>query len=350
MSKSQVAKAPTVSVIIPAYRASADIADALASVFAQTFVSYEVIVIDDGSPDAVDLKAAMEPYRSRLYCIEQPNRGPGAARNAGIRASRGKLIAFLDADDRWAPQFLARQIAFLEGTESCAMVYCDALLSGETAARRQAVHGDCAVKGRGHAGQPDPAGVQHRVVDRGGAARAAHGGRPVRRDAAARAGLRVVAAPRAAAARRCATSATCSRSAACAPAACRAMPSPRSSRALNVLDRFGRAHTLEGVARTALRIRMMALVDRLEIEQAKQRIVEGNFAAARYHLNAAHERGEAASGADGTADRAQADARRLPLAASVAVEGFAGAGALTRRLAPSSWADDRRATAASRAL
>jgi hypothetical protein len=61
-------------------------------------------------------------------------------------------------------------------------------------------------------------------------------------------------------------------------------------RALNVLDRFGRSHVLDHEARTALRIRMMALVDRLEIEQAKLRIVEGNFAAAGYHLNAARER------------------------------------------------------------
>jgi hypothetical protein len=58
-------------------------------------------------------------------------------------------------------------------------------------------------------------------------------------------------------------------------------------RALNVLDRFGRERTLDLPARTALRIRMMALVDRLEIEQGKQRFLEGNFAAAQFHLSAA---------------------------------------------------------------
>jgi hypothetical protein len=62
------------------------------------------------------------------------------------------------------------------------------------------------------------------------------------------------------------------------------------ARALHVLDRFGRAHALDSDARTALRIRTMALVDRLEIEQGKQRIAEGNFAAARYHLTAASAR------------------------------------------------------------
>src|SRR5262249_33492004 len=60
-------------------------------------------------------------------------------------------------------------------------------------------------------------------------------------------------------------------------------------RATNVLDRFARAHALPPEARTALRVRMMALVDRLEIEQGKQRFLEGNFAAAHYHLQAARE-------------------------------------------------------------
>jgi hypothetical protein len=58
-------------------------------------------------------------------------------------------------------------------------------------------------------------------------------------------------------------------------------------RAINVLDRFGRAHDLPAPARTALRIRIMTLVDRLEIEQGKLRLIEGNFAAAQYHLGAA---------------------------------------------------------------
>jgi hypothetical protein len=61
-------------------------------------------------------------------------------------------------------------------------------------------------------------------------------------------------------------------------------------RALHVLDRFGRTHVLDHEATTAQRVRMMALIDRLEIEQAKQRFVEGNFAAARYHLAVTRER------------------------------------------------------------
>src|SRR5262245_56433028 len=77
-----------VSVIIPAYRASREIPDALASVFAQTFADFEVIVVDDGSPDRDALAAAIEPYRSRIHYLAQPNAGAGAARNAAIRAAQ----------------------------------------------------------------------------------------------------------------------------------------------------------------------------------------------------------------------------------------------------------------------
>jgi hypothetical protein len=65
MPKARSAR-PTVSVIIPAYRASRDIADALASVFSQTFTDFEVVVVDDGSPDAAELEAAIAPFRSRI--------------------------------------------------------------------------------------------------------------------------------------------------------------------------------------------------------------------------------------------------------------------------------------------
>ena len=99
---------PAVSVIIPAYRASRDIADALASVFSQTFTDFEVVVVDDGSPDAAELEVAVAPFRDRIRFIVQPNRGAGAARNTAIRASTGRLLAFLDADDRWTADFLAR--------------------------------------------------------------------------------------------------------------------------------------------------------------------------------------------------------------------------------------------------
>src|SRR5215217_7556023 len=87
MTRSHPAREPVVSVIIPAYNASADIPDALASVFAQTFTSFEVIVVNDGSSDTAELEAALEPYRGRIRYVAQPNRGAGAARNTGIRAA-----------------------------------------------------------------------------------------------------------------------------------------------------------------------------------------------------------------------------------------------------------------------
>src|SRR5262249_22113459 len=132
MGQKIVAGRPAVSVIIPAYRASADIAVALDSVFAQTFPHHETIVVNDGSPDTPELEKALEPYRERIHYIVQPNLGAGAARNTGIRASKGRFLAFLDADDRWTPDFLERQLAYFDTHATSDLVYSDALLSGES--------------------------------------------------------------------------------------------------------------------------------------------------------------------------------------------------------------------------
>src|ERR1022692_2860927 len=84
--------APLVSVIIPAYRAAETIADTLDSVLAKTFKDYEIIVVNDGSPDSEDLEKALEPYRERIIYLRQENQGPGGARNTGIRTARGQYI------------------------------------------------------------------------------------------------------------------------------------------------------------------------------------------------------------------------------------------------------------------
>ncbi len=102
--------APHVSVVIPAYNAADSIGGALASVFAQTFKEVEVIVVDDGSTDGT--AAVVEAMGGRVTLIRQVNGGPGAARNTGIRASRGPLIAFLDADDCWLPHKIEAQVAY----------------------------------------------------------------------------------------------------------------------------------------------------------------------------------------------------------------------------------------------
>ena len=74
-----------VSVVIPAYNVGTLIAQTLDSVFAQSYRNYEVLVVNDGSPDGDVLAKALAPYRDRITYIEQENQGPSAARNAGMR-------------------------------------------------------------------------------------------------------------------------------------------------------------------------------------------------------------------------------------------------------------------------
>ena len=96
---------PRVSVVIPAYKPTW-LDEALDSVRAQTFDAWELIVVDDGSPEPVAPARADD-----VVLVRHPNAGPGGARNRGVGLARGELIAFLDADDRWRPEKLARQVA-----------------------------------------------------------------------------------------------------------------------------------------------------------------------------------------------------------------------------------------------
>jgi glycosyltransferase involved in cell wall biosynthesis len=121
-----------VSVIIPAYRVTQTIAGTLDSVLAQTLADYEIIVVNDGSPDTARLKQVLLPYMARITYFEQENQGPSGARNTGIRAARGEYVAFLDADDQWEPECLAAQVAVLESDPSIAAVYADARIFGQT--------------------------------------------------------------------------------------------------------------------------------------------------------------------------------------------------------------------------
>jgi teichuronic acid biosynthesis glycosyltransferase TuaG len=115
-----VTAAPGVSVITPVWNAATTLAATVASVQAQTYGDWEMLLVDDGSTDdsrAVAAALAAADPRLRLLGWEN-NRGAAEARNAGIRAARGRYIAFLDADDRWRPEKLARQVAVLEGGEA----------------------------------------------------------------------------------------------------------------------------------------------------------------------------------------------------------------------------------------
>jgi glycosyltransferase involved in cell wall biosynthesis len=121
-------QSPKVSVIIPAYQSVGYIAQALNSVFRQTFADFEVIVVNDGSPETDTLERILSFYSSRIVYIKQENRGPSGARNNGILRARCKYVAFLDSDDYWLPEHLENQIALLESDSAVSLVYADCIL------------------------------------------------------------------------------------------------------------------------------------------------------------------------------------------------------------------------------
>jgi len=101
-------------VIVPLYNKGAYVGRALRSILSQDLSDFEIIVVDDGSTD--DGAEVVRQHRDpRIRLIQQPNRGPGAARNEGLRLSQGPLAAFLDADDEWLPTYLAQAVAALQG-------------------------------------------------------------------------------------------------------------------------------------------------------------------------------------------------------------------------------------------
>lgn len=104
-----------VSVVIPAYRATATIAETLISVRHQTHSTLDITVVDDGSPDATpDLVLAHAAVDPRIGLMQQKNAGVAAARNAGWKAAAADLIAFVDADDLWGPNKIDRQLKALK--------------------------------------------------------------------------------------------------------------------------------------------------------------------------------------------------------------------------------------------
>ncbi len=123
---------PTVSVIIPAYNVAGYVGETLESVFAQTFTDYEVILINDGSPDTADMEQVIEPYRDKITYLTQQNLGAGAARNNGLQVARGRFVAFLDADDIWLPSFLDQMVEFIQTGPGYDLVYANALLFGNS--------------------------------------------------------------------------------------------------------------------------------------------------------------------------------------------------------------------------
>lgn len=118
-----------VSVVIPTYNRSSSVRESIESALAQTHREIEVIVVDDGSTD--DTAAVLASYGGRIRAVRQDNAGPSAARNRGFRESRGAILAFLDSDDTWLPDKIARQVALMErGGPEMACCVCNARVIG----------------------------------------------------------------------------------------------------------------------------------------------------------------------------------------------------------------------------
>ncbi|MCB1191277.1 MAG: glycosyltransferase [Leptospiraceae bacterium] len=109
-----------VSVIIPTYNRADFVLEAIESVLSQTFINFELIVVDDGSTDTT-IEQIQSKFSSRLNLISQSNRGVSAARNTGIQNSKGDWIAFLDSDDYWLPKKLEVQVEYLQKNPSVLM-------------------------------------------------------------------------------------------------------------------------------------------------------------------------------------------------------------------------------------
>ncbi|HSM60986.1 MAG TPA: glycosyltransferase family 2 protein [Longimicrobiales bacterium] len=109
-----------VSVVIPCYRQAHFLAEALASVRCQTHPAHETVVVDDGSPDDVPGVVDRVPD---VRCLRQDNRGLSAARNAGLAATSGELVVFLDADDRLLPEALEAGVDALAGRPRAALAW-----------------------------------------------------------------------------------------------------------------------------------------------------------------------------------------------------------------------------------
>jgi glycosyltransferase involved in cell wall biosynthesis len=122
-------KAPLISVILPTFNRLQYLPDALASVFAQTFQDWELLIVDDGSEAQTRtyLQTLEDPPRVRLIQLAHTGK-PAMARNAALREARGEYVAFMDSDDIWMPQKLSTQMAALRIHGDCAWSHTNFLL------------------------------------------------------------------------------------------------------------------------------------------------------------------------------------------------------------------------------
>lgn len=119
--------APAVSILMPFLDPGPYIGDAIASVQAQTFADWELLLIDDGTRDGslalAQESAETDPRISVLPALSSGPLGPAAARNRALSAARGPLVAFLDADDLYEPGMIARHVELMARFRQAAMVY-----------------------------------------------------------------------------------------------------------------------------------------------------------------------------------------------------------------------------------
>jgi glycosyltransferase involved in cell wall biosynthesis len=123
---------PAVSVVVPCYKVTEYVAGALDSVRAQRFRNFETILVNDACPDTDNLERVLAPYRGEIVYIKQEHGGLAAARNTAIRAARAPIVALLDPDDVWEPDYLEVQTALLQSHPEVDVVYPDAVIFGDT--------------------------------------------------------------------------------------------------------------------------------------------------------------------------------------------------------------------------
>ena len=122
---------PLVSVVMPVYNVEQYIEQAVWSVIDQTYGNFELIIVDDESPDD-SIELIKNRYHDvRIKIIRQKNRGLAGARNTGIRHAKGDYIALLDSDDFWQADKLQKQIAIMQSNPQCGVTFSASLFVDE---------------------------------------------------------------------------------------------------------------------------------------------------------------------------------------------------------------------------
>ena len=122
---------PAVSVITPAWNADAHIHETIASVRAQTFTDWEWLIVDDGSTDdTVAIISEAARADSRIRVLQQPHRGPSAARNLAMATASARFFAFIDSDDLWDATFLQAQMDVFAGYPETGLVTANGYFLG----------------------------------------------------------------------------------------------------------------------------------------------------------------------------------------------------------------------------